>query len=633
MTGLSASTAETATVGNASPPAPPVARPRRKRRSAALMSLLLAAAVAAPTAYLIRGTGLKTSLFSKVVPGYTAEHPYVTLSRPAADSSVVPCNVFVAVDVMLPNAGAVVDPATIDSGSVRLIRKLDNSIVPARVNTSAAGDALVLQPDQPLDPNTFYRFEILPSLKDTSGASFKPYRFTFTTGGSGNAIEFPVAFEKIDLPQTHGHVYTSVTVGPDGRLYAGTYEGDIVRFSLNSDGTVAAVDTIDVVRRGSGETRLITGICFDPDSTAEQPVLYVSHGQCTRTAADEWTGKLSRLTGPDLGHYQDVLVGFPRASRDHLNNQMAFGPDGALYLANGSNSSMGAADATWGLRPERKLSACIMRIDLAAIGQRTLDIRTDDGGGPYNPFAPAAPVTVYASGVRSSYDLTWTRDGRLFASINGSAAGGNTPVKPNDPLSALQNLRLTIPDHLALIEAGGYYGHPNPSRGQYILMGGNPTADADPVEVNRYPVGTQPEVNWKPPVAEFGSNLAPCGMIEYRGGTTTETLDRALMVCRFSGGKDICLFIPDERGHIRHMMTGIEGLNRFQEPIDLIQHPQTGHLYVAEFGGKRVTLIRALAGGISRQVYLEQAGASRGLLETPQRKPVPGQDTEDEHVD
>ena len=55
-----------------------------------------------------------------------------------------------------------------------------------------------------------YRFEILPSLKDTSGASFKPYRLTFTTGGSGNAVTLPVAFEKTTLPQTAGHVYTSV---------------------------------------------------------------------------------------------------------------------------------------------------------------------------------------------------------------------------------------------------------------------------------------------------------------------------------------------------------------------------------------------------------------------------------------
>ena len=43
------------------------------------------------------------------------------------------------------------------------------------------------------------------------------------------------------------------------------------------------------------------------------------------------------------------------------------------------------------------------------------------------PFAPDAPLTIYASGVRNAFDLLFTSDGKLYAPTNGSAAGGNTP--------------------------------------------------------------------------------------------------------------------------------------------------------------------------------------------------------------
>ncbi|QOV88697.1 PQQ-dependent sugar dehydrogenase [Humisphaera borealis] len=607
---------------------------RRKLWIAALAVLLALSLIVAPFLFYLRGSGIKTSVLNNVVPGYAKlEHPFVTTARPNPSEGVISCNSFIAVDVMLPNAGYVVDAATVNSGSVRLIRKLDSWIVPARVNTSAAGDALVLQPEQALSPNTYYRFEILPALKDTAGASFKPFRTGFTTGGAGEASTMPVAFEKIELPLTAGRMYTAVAVGPDGDLYAATYTGDLLRCSLHSDGTIASVDVIETVHRANGGDRLITGICFDPDSTPGAPVLYVSHGQSTRTAADDWTGKLSRLTGATLDHYQDVLVGFPRAARDHLNNQPAFGPDGALYLPNGSNSAMGDADATWGNRPERKLSACVMRIDLAAIGQRTIDIRTDDGGGPYNPFAPGAPVTVYASGVRNAYDLVWTRDGKLMAPINGSAAGGNTPESPKRDIPALHNVRLTIPDHLARIEPGRYYGHPNPSRGEYVLMGGNPTDGIDPIEVNRYPVGILPQSRWKPPVAEFGSNISPCGIIEYKGSGRTLPIDGALMVCRYSGGKDVCLFLPGRDGSFGEMVTGIDGLFGFADPLDLVQHPVNGHLYVAEFGGKRVTLLRAKPQGVSSRVYREKVGLGMGLHETPAGKHIAKPEGDDARED
>ena len=118
----------------------------------------------------------------------------------------------------------------------------------------------------------------------------------------------------------------------------------------------------------------------------------------------------------------------------------------------------------------------------------------------------------------------------------------------------------------------------------------------DPVEVDRYPVGTRPEPNWRPPAATFGRNLAPCGILEYHGAGPAAPLDGALFVCRYSGGKDVCVLVPNHDGSVREMITGIDGLTRLHDPLDIAQHPTTGHLYVVEHGGKRITLLRVKPG-------------------------------------
>jgi hypothetical protein len=612
---------EPAVMDAATPAAAPTASPNRRRAMIVLAAAVLGMAAGLPAASLLRGTGVKTTLLSWVgMANAPLPQPSITASRPAASGELVPCDAFIAADITLPNGGHVIDPATLNAGSVRLLRKGERTPIAARVNTSAAGDALVLTPEQPLDPNTTYRFEVLPALKDTAGAPFKPYTMTFTTASDGPAGRFDAAFEKIALPASEGHLFTGVCVGPDGCLYACTYDGLILRYTLTQTGEIAAAQQLNAIRTAYQGPRLITGICFDPTSTADAPVLYVSHGQFARGPADDWTGKLSRLSGATFSQHEELITGLPRASRDHLNNQITFGPDGALYLAQGSNTAMGAADAHWGNRPERLLSAAVLRIDLAALpDEGPLDVKTADGG-TYDPAEPGAPVTVYSTGVRNAFDLAWHRNGQLYATINGSAAGGNTPADPAGTVPALTDLRVTVPDHLARLRPGSYHGHPNPVRGQYVLMGGNPSAAPDGDEVPVYPVGTRPDAQWTPPAASFGRNLAPCGMIEYRRAGSP--LDGALLVCRYSGGKDICVMRPSADGSIAEMLTGIEGLTRFADPLDLAQHPSSGHLYVAEMGGKRLTLVRVKPGVVSGKVFRQSVPAQRGPIDMPPTAPA-----------
>ena len=53
-----------------------------------------------------------------------------------------------------------------------------------------------------------------------------------------------------------------------------------------------------------------------------------------------------------------------------MTNQAAFGPDGALYVSQGSNTGLGGPDPIWGYRSEHLLNAAILRVDTKALDQR-----------------------------------------------------------------------------------------------------------------------------------------------------------------------------------------------------------------------------------------------------------------------
>src|SRR6185436_19703204 len=131
--------------------------------------------------------------------------------------------------------------------------------------------------------------------------------------------------------------------------------------------------------------RMLIGIQFDPLSTANDMVLWATHSAYAVDNGPDWTGKVTRLSGPDLATVQDYVVGLPRSTRDHVTNQLTFGPDGAIYFPQASITAMGAPDYAWHYRPERYLSAAILRLDVSLVrdrlanGQGPVDVRTEEG--------------------------------------------------------------------------------------------------------------------------------------------------------------------------------------------------------------------------------------------------------------
>ena len=562
-------------------------------------------------------TGAITASFDRfeVKPGTppaASTRPSIASVSPGRSVTGVSRDAFVSAQLNLTAGGIRSD--TLTSSTVRLYRKNADgtrSLVPANIGTSGAGDVIILTPSTLLAKSTGYTFEVTSGLKDVAGNSFNSFSSSFTTGTTGGEVDTSFSFDQVDLPTAAGERFTTLKVGPDRRLYAGTVNGRIFRFSIRSDGTLGSPQVLDaLLRANGGNKRLLTGFTFDPASTASNPILWVTHGQYRfglnpagtvdqDKYADDWTGKISKITnlgGSNTGTVADVVKGLPRSVRDHLTNQPSFGPDGALYIPQGSNSATGAPDVGWGNRPERLLSGAILRLDPSKVPAGTsINVKTQDGG-TYNPSSTGAPLTIYAKGVRNAYDLVWTADGKLYAPTNGSAKGGNTPA--GDGVRGLTNVGAQH-DFLFQILKGGYYGHPNALRGDYVLNGGyTPENGVGPNEVPEYGAATPPDSQYKGYVHDFGTNVSPNGAIEYRntshfGGR----LAGKLLVTRYSGPDDVVVLTRDSSGAIVRSQANVAGLGGLVDPLDIVEDRQTGFLYVSEYSERdatqrRITLLR-----------------------------------------
>jgi putative membrane-bound dehydrogenase-like protein len=179
------------------------------------------------------------------------------------------------------------------------------------------------------------------------------------------------------------HHPTSLTLGPDGRLYLADLPGRIWALDAASDRVTP---------------RLFAG-------GFTEPVGIVWRGDTLYVAA---RGVISAVRDRDgdgrADETRDILSGLPaRLYPLHQNNGMAFGPDGRLYFGLGS---------THDRQPEeRPITAAI------------LSVRPD-----------GSDLQVVAHGVRNAYDLAFNRAGDLFAGDNQPAS---LAVAPGDELNQI----------------------------------------------------------------------------------------------------------------------------------------------------------------------------------------------------
>ncbi|WP_158069982.1 CBM96 family carbohydrate-binding protein [Cnuella takakiae] len=551
--------------------------------------------------------------FITIKPSMVAR-PWVVRVNPESGASFISETSSISTSILrLPNGG--IDNKTITPDNVYLRELPSGAIVQANVNGTGGGDAITLVPTVALKLNTQYEFTITSNVKDLTGASFVPYSSNFTTTNVPTGEISNVSFTQVKMPEIVGK-HSSLQKGPDGKLYATTIDGLIKRFTINPDGTLGNQEIIyslqdpDSTGPVAPQSRLLIGFTFDPKATASNLIAYVTHSSYTFLNAPNWDGQISRLSGPKLENVEPLIKGLPRSSKDHLTNSLAFGPDGALYITQGSLSAMGRADRTWNDRNEAYFSGAVLRLDLSKLSTNLpLDVRTIRDTGSYDPNAVDAPLTLYASGLRNAYDLVWHSNGELYVPTNGSAAGGNTPasvagtIRPNGaPYSGpaipeLTNVQQSQNDYLFRVKKGGYYGHPNPKRGEYVLNGGNPTNGIDAAQVDDYPEGTLPDANYQGFAFDFSTNKSPNGAIEYKSSRFNGALKGKLLVVRYSQKDDIIALTPGTSNFDIVGFTegaNIGGFTGFIDPLDITEDTVSGNIYVSEYGGDgTITLLRA----------------------------------------
>lgn len=544
-----------------------------------------------------------------------ATYKFIKQRRPKVvqivpEQSATQVNEFSIIDIRtirLPNGP--VDIRTISPNTVFLTELATGRRVPARV--ACNGVTIRLVPLQPLQLHTAYRIDVTSGAKDRAGFPFLPYDAVFTTGSVPSAPLAKLRFLQRRLPHTEGR-HSSLCFGPDGYLYAISIEGLIKRFRVGSDGSLSAPELIYSLQDAYGprQERLAVGLAFDPAARPDSLVAWVTHSSYAFSDAPDWDGKLTRLSGPRLQQVTDVVVNLPRSAKDHLTNSICFGPDGALYLAQGSTTAMGEGDEVWQYRKEHLLSAAVLRLEPARLATLPLDAKTVDAGGSYNPFLPGAPLTVWATGLRNAYDLLWHSNGQLYVPTNGSASGGNVPPATAGaprwdgllyagPAAPRLTQVHTQKDFLFRVQRGGYYGHPNPSRGELVMNGGNPGGKEDSAEVTEYPAGTRPDPNWRGYSYDFQYHKSPNGIIEYRSGVFGGVLRGRIVVARYVTGDLIVLTPGGPNGDIVAATEGnlLGGFSGFSLPLDLVEDKRNGNIYVSEYGNACISLLQPCAPG------------------------------------
>jgi Kelch motif len=349
---------------------------------------------------------------------------------------------------------------------------------------------------------------------------------------------------------------------------------------------------------GIAGERLVTGMLVV--GTPSRPVIYVSSSDPRIGAGlsgkdrdvDTNSGVITRLTwtGSEWERL-DLVRGLPRSEEDHSTNGLALDPaKQTLYVAQGSNTNAGAPSEMLGNLPEYALSAAVLRIDLGRIGESTYDLPTLAGGA--DPFGgeggrnqarlvTGGPVQVHAAGFRNSYDVVLTSKDRLYTSQNGGAQDWGDPPANEGPDGRCTN-EPREPGHydedsLHLVLPGGYYGHPNPTRGNRAntFDARSPVERTNPLECDyRRPKD-------RDPVVLFPTSTN--GLAEYTASSFGGAMKGNLLAASFD--TNVYRLVLNQRGTRavkRPLVTG-------PAPLDVTaqgdRDPFPGTIWVASYNG------------------------------------------------
>jgi glucose/arabinose dehydrogenase len=161
------------------------------------------------------------------------------------------------------------------------------------------------------------------------------------------------------------------------------------------DGKVDTVPLITFSNTAKGGEIGLMGLVLDPEYLSNR-LLYACLGYSSSPGFADQVIQL-KDTGSKLEQLRIILDDIPAAS-NHAGCELAFGPDGKLYVSTG--------DAT-----EKNLAQ-----DMNSLGGKILRINSDGSIPSDNPF-PNSPI--YTFGHRNPQGIDWTSTGVMYAAEHG----------------------------------------------------------------------------------------------------------------------------------------------------------------------------------------------------------------------
>ena len=217
----------------------------------------------------------------------------------------------------------------------------------------------------------------------------------------------------------------------DDRFFVTEQTGRIMSFSIGPEASAAAVylDIRDRVNKGGNEGGLL-GLAFDPEFDSNGHFyVYYSATRPRRSMVSRFTAATSSaaMAQPDS---ELVVMEIPQPFSNHNGGQLAFGPDGMLYISLGDGGAGG--DPRGNGQNLSSLLGSILRIDVSGLGPEER-YRVP----PDNPFVgiQGARDEIWAYGLRNPWRFSfdrkngdlWTGDvgQNAFEEVDLVSRGGN----------------------------------------------------------------------------------------------------------------------------------------------------------------------------------------------------------------